>query len=313
MESNLDYISKNNTKLEKNLSRDTLIKRAINMAIATAFVITILKIYALYQTHSLSVMSSLLDSVLDISASFVNYLVIRGATKPADENYRFGYNKIEDLAVFAQAFFFLGAGVWSIVAVIYKFYDGYDIQEPTLGLSFIALITLLNLTLLIYQRHVIKVTKSHLIATDYAHYVTDLSSNLGMMVSLYFYNIKIIDQIVSFGIGAFIIYSAIKLIRTAWSGLIDEEINKEDTDKIIILLKSIPGVLGVHEFKTRKAGGKRFIQLHLEMDGNWPLYKANELTHEVSDKIADLFEEETDIIIHQDPFINKKEYDFKPF
>ena len=89
------------------LKVEGLIKSASYASVAVAFIIMSIKSYAWITTESQSMLASLIDSLLDISSSFINLIAVRIALAPPDDNHRFGHDKFQDLAIFSQSIFFL--------------------------------------------------------------------------------------------------------------------------------------------------------------------------------------------------------------
>ncbi|MFO1130045.1 MAG: cation diffusion facilitator family transporter [Rickettsiales bacterium] len=291
---------------------EELKKNGAMLSILVAIIITGIKLFSWYKTNALSLMSTLLESTLDVLTSTINYFAILFAMIPADNNHRFGHNKIENLAVLGQSIFYLFSGLFIIFLTIYKMYYGYEIENNILGIKFIIVIILFNIVTILYQRYVIQKTNSMIIKVDYIHYMTDLIAHIGVLLSLYFSHIIIIDISISLYIGGYIIHNSISLIKIGFSGLMDEELCKADKQKIVAILRSIPEVLGAHELKTRKAGEKRFIQVHIELDPNLLLIDAHEISDKVMLKILETFPD-AEILIHQDPFNLKEKQKYKLF
>ncbi|NIQ93521.1 MAG: cation diffusion facilitator family transporter, partial [Desulfuromonadales bacterium] len=88
--------------------------RAARISISTAVSLALLKFVAGLFTGSMAILSSAIDSLLDILMSTVNYMAIRQATQPADEKHPFGHGKFETVATLVQAVVIAGSGVWII-------------------------------------------------------------------------------------------------------------------------------------------------------------------------------------------------------
>ena len=279
----------------------TLIKSASYFSVVIGLFIMSIKVYGWLDTSSSSIMASLIDSMLDISASLINVIAIRYALAPPDDNHRFGHDKIQDIAIFAQSSFFLCSGLFALFSSIKSLITGHIMEGHVEGIVVITLATIANVVLVVYQTYVIRKTKSKIIEADKLHYFVDFLTNVAVIISLflsqYFWYI---DSVFGIGISIYIILSAAKLLRFSLKNLTDEETSKHDKDKIISILGQFSEILGVHELKTRHAGDKMFIQFHLELDPDMTLFKA----HKISDAVASGIEAEfpnCEIMIHQDP------------
>lgn len=279
-----------------------LMKSAVMAATFSAILILIAKIYGYIITDSMTILAMLIDSMLDIFSSIVNFIALSLALSPPDNNHRFGKNKIEDLAVFAQSMFFFGLGFFMIFSAIRRWITVQPVVEVDTGIYVMMFSMTLTGILVLYQLYVVRKTKARIVQADSLHYTTDFVSNLGAIISLYLSERwNFIDPLFSLLIAFYIFYGSYKLAVSSWKNLIDHEFSEEDKKKIFDLLsKYNDKIHGIHELKTRQAGSKYFIQFHLELPGDISLHDAHEISDEIMYEIEKLFPS-AEVIIHQDP------------
>jgi cation diffusion facilitator family transporter len=283
------------------ISHANLIKLSLLSSVFVSIIIIILKFYGLVITGSVSVLASLIDSGLDLSVSMMNYVALKYSLEPADDNHRFGHDKIQDIAIFVQSIFFFGSGIFTIFAAISHTLSHHEIESAYVGINVMSISIIITMFLLCFQIYVIKKTNSNLIKADKLHYFTDMCTNLAVIIGVYFgKDYPIIDVILGSLIALYIIYGAYSLLRSSIKHLLDEEFDNKEKDIILKILAEFEEVKGVHDFKTRKAGDKSFIQFHLELDGKMTLYQSHEITEKIMNKIHSIFYN-AEIIIHQDP------------
>ncbi|WGW00078.1 CDF family cation-efflux transporter FieF [Vibrio sp. YMD68] len=279
-----------------------LVTMAAWTATAVATLLMVVKIVAWWLTGSVSLLASLIDSLLDISASVVNLMVIRYALQPADKEHTFGHGKAESLAALAQAMFISGSACFLILNGIDRFFRPHELNSPELGVyvSFFAMVV--TFALVAFQKHVVRKTGSQAIAADSLHYQTDLYMNGAIMIALglSWFGVTQADAVFAIGIGIFILYSAFKMVTEAIQTLLDRKLPDEELEQIRACCLDIEGVLGVHQLRTRMAGPTRFIQLHLELDDNMILIEAHRIADKVEDRLIEAFPG-ADVLIHQDP------------
>jgi ferrous-iron efflux pump FieF len=279
----------------------TLLKRAQYLSVSVALIICAIKIYSWISTDSVALFASLVDSVLDITSSFISMIALRIALLPPDHNHRFGHNKIEDLAVFGQSIFISISGLFALYASGRHIMFTDKIENTGSGIIAMCICCALTIFLVLYQSFVINKTHSNLIKADKLHYTSDLLTNGFVIISLYFSDSFIaLDAIFGIVIASYVIYGSYGLLMKSLKNLVDEEFSDPERQKIINIISTYDEVLGIHEMKTRYAGNKPFIQFHLEMDGAMTL----SAVHDISDKITlDILEEfdGAEITIHQDP------------
>ncbi|MCC2647046.1 MAG: Cation diffusion facilitator family transporter [Rickettsiaceae bacterium] len=292
---------------------NNLLKIASYLSVANAFIIVAMKLYGWIITDSVSILASLIDACLDISASVVNLIAIRLAIQPPDDNHRFGHDKIEDLAVFAQSMFFGGSSVFLVFNSIKKFSEVSSFENYGTGIYIMIASTVLTTALVSFQSFVISRTKSTIIAADKLHYVTDLFTNIAVIASMYItshYGFAYADPIFALIIATYILHNAYKLSIKAIKNLVDEEFSLEDRNRIIKIISKNTMIKGIHELKTRYAGNKPFIQCHLELDGSINLYEAHAITDSIMEELYTEFPG-SEIMIHQDPAGVERNVPFK--
>ncbi|MEF1203447.1 CDF family cation-efflux transporter FieF [Vibrio owensii] len=280
--------------------------RLVTMAAWTATIVAtlllIVKVITWWVTGSVSLLASLIDSMLDIAASVVNLIVVRYSLQPADREHTFGHGKAESLAALAQAMFISGSAVFLILNGIDRFFRPHELNAPELGVYVSLFAMVVTFGLVMFQKHVVRVTGSQAIAADSLHYQTDLYMNGAIMVALglSYFGVTQADAVFAIGIGIFILYSAFKMVSEAIQTLLDRKLPDEELEQIREECLKVEGVLGVHQLRTRMSGPTRFIQLHLELDDNLRLIEAHHIADKVEDNLLELFPE-ADVLIHQDP------------
>ena len=280
-----------------------LMRRATYASTSVAVLLLLAKGAAWLITDSVSVMSSMLDSLLDIAASVVNLLAVRHALTPADREHRFGHGKAEPLAGLAQAAFVAGSAVLLSLEAIHRFSSPQAIAHGEVGIAVMILSIVVTAGLVAYQRHVVRVTGSVAITADSLHYRGDVILNGSVIVSILlstWLGWVALDPLFGLMISGYILYSAWMIVRTSLDRLMDRELPDSERARIREIALRHPEITAVHDLRTRSAGPAVFIQIHLEMDGNMSLRRSHEISDEVERDIMAAFPS-AEVIIHQDP------------
>lgn len=280
-----------------------LVKLASKAAIGAAGLMVLAKFYAWFYTGSLSLQASLVDSMLDIFASILNFLIIRQAIKPADEDHRFGHGKAEAIGGLVQTAFIAGSAVWLIIEVIYRLLDPQPLAQVNLGNYVMIGATLVTGLLITFQRKVVRQTGSLAIKADSVHYETDFLANIGVLISLNvsaYFNWIWLDAIVGGAIAIYIFIASLKIALTSIDVLMDKEMDDQTRSVIVEAIQAHPGILGFHDLRTRTSGYHVFVQFHLDLDKNLPLWKAHQIGDEIEASIRQRLPK-AEIIIHHDP------------
>lgn len=279
-----------------------LVTSAAVAATALASVLLVIKIVAWWYTGSVSVLAALVDSLVDIGASLTNLLVVRYALQPADDNHSFGHGKAESLAALAQSMFISGSALFLFLTSIQHLISPGQLRAPVVGMAVAISALISTLILVMFQRWVVSKTHSQAIRADMLHYQSDVLMNGAIVVALAlsWYGMTYADALFAFGIGIYILISAIRMGHEAVQSLLDRALPEEDREQIIRVIRDWPGVCGAHDFRTRQSGPTKFIQLHLEMDDHLPLVEAHDQAEALEEALKALFPG-ADVIIHQDP------------
>ena len=280
-----------------------LMKRATYASVSVAAFMILLKLVAWIATDSVSMLSSLLDSLLDAAASILNLLAVRQAVTPADREHRFGHGKAEPLAGLGQAAFIGGSAMFLFIEAAHHLAQPVPTGNTMLGVAIMVVAIGVTLALVLYQRHVVQLTGSLVISADELHYRSDVILNGSVILSLVISGIAgwpYADPLFGIAIGLWIIYGAWQVARKAVGQLMDHELPDAERARIRAIALSHSEVTAVHDLRTRTSGPTAFIQVHIEMDGRMSLAEAHRVSDEVEAQLLAAFPR-SEVIIHQDP------------
>jgi ferrous-iron efflux pump FieF len=282
---------------------DRLRRLATYASVTVAALLIAVKFAAWLETGSVALLSSLVDSMLDIAASAVNLVAVRHAMSPADREHRFGHGKAEPLAVLGQSAFITGSAMLLLAEAVRRLISPARIENPPAGIAVMIFSIVVTIGLVLYQRHVVRRTGSIAISADELHYRSDVVLNLSVIAALVLgsaLDIPILDPLFGAAIGIWIVYSAVRLARLSLIQLMDHELPDDEREKIRAIAQSHPDVVAAHDLRTRVAGPTAFIQIHIEMNGTLSLIRAHEISDEVEAELRAAYPN-AQVIIHQDP------------
>jgi len=280
-----------------------LMRRATVASVAAALVLIAAKLVAWFLTDSVAVLSTLVDSVLDLAASVLTLFAVYHAVQPADAEHRFGHGKAEALASLGQSAFVAGSGFLLLIEAIRRVFEPRPIGYEAVGIAVMAFSIMVTLGLVAYQRHVIRRTGSLAVTGDSLHYAGDILINGSVIVALglnWLWGWRALDSVFAVGIVLYLLWNAYQIGRVALDQLMDRELADEDRARIVAIAKDHPETRAVHDLRTRRAGLDTFIQFHLELDPNMKLNRAHAIADEIEVKIRAAFPN-AEVIIHEDP------------
>lgn len=254
-------------------------------------------------TGAVSLLSTLMDSLLDLAASLINLIAVRHAAQPADREHRFGHGKAEPLAGLAQAAFIAGSAAFLLFQAGERLIRPAPIANSEVGIAVMVVSIVLTFGLVVFQRSVVRRTASVAIRSDSLHYQTDLLINLGVIVALFLggrLGWSAADPIIAIGIGVYIILGVVEILKNSLALLMDRELPDAERARIRAIAQAHPGVIAVHDLRTRSSGTQAFIQFHLEMDGALTLLAAHSIAEAVMGEVQAAFPN-AEVLIHEDP------------
>src|SRR3569623_341278 len=228
----------------------SLMRMAGMAAGGVASVLIAIKLYAFIATNSVSLLSSLFDSALDLGASVVNLIAIRTAVTPADAEHRIGHGKAEPLAGLIQVAFILGSSLLLLFEVGQHFLQRQVVEQEGVGIVIMAISIGLTLVLILFQRHVIRQTESVAVQADSAHYFSDFLANGAVILALVLTSLLDwwwIDPLFGLLVALFIAWTAISIGRAALDMLMDREMDDLERDRIKLFVRAHTEVMDSHD------------------------------------------------------------------
>ena len=280
-----------------------LLQAATFAAVGVALVLVIVKAAAFIFTGSVSILSTLIDSMLDVMASLVNLFAVRHALVPADAEHRFGHGKAEPIAGLAQSAFIIGSGAFLMFEAGSRFVHPHLVEHEAGGTGVMIFAIAATVALVKFQRYVIRRTGSVAISADSLHYVSDVLINGAVIAALVignFLDLPWIDPLFGAAIALYIVYTAWHIVTRSVNLLMDRELPESARAQIMKIATAHPEVTAAHDLRTRSSGTHTFIQLHLEMNGDMSLTRAHRISDEVESQIRAAFPN-SEVIIHEDP------------
>ena len=273
-------------------------------SVLVAIILICAKLSVWLYTGSVSILASLVDSLMDSIASMINLFALRYAMKPADDDHRFGHGKAESLAGLAQSAFIIGSALFLLLYCIERLLNPVPtiVEHSGWGIAVMVFSIVVTSMLLLFQRHVYRMTGSVAIKADSLHYRSDLLVNVSIVFALVAtkYGWPSTDVVVGLLIAIYIAYSAIRIGLEALEALMDKELAPNLDREIADMAVSHPDVRGIHELRTRQSGLHYFIQMHIELDDDVSLLHAHAVADQVEASIRQRFPN-SDVLIHQDP------------
>lgn len=251
------------------------------LSVATAFVTIALKLAAWRLTGSVGLLSDALESFVNLAAAVMALAMITVAARPPDEEHAFGYGKAEYFASGAEGTLILVASAGIAWAAIGRLLHPRPLEQAGLGLALSAAASLVNLAV---ARVLLSAGRRHhsiALEADGHHLMTDVWTSAGVIVGIGAVAAtgwRWLDPVVALGVAAQIVWMGVRLVRRSWLGLLDAALPGPERAALQAVLDR-HGADGVHfhAVRTRQAGARRFVDMHVLVPGAWTVRRGHDL------------------------------------
>ncbi|HAM51053.1 MAG TPA: cation transporter [Nitrospiraceae bacterium] len=234
---------------------------------------------------SVSIISEAIHSTLDLFASIIAFVAVWISDSPPDRDHPYGHGKYENVSGVIESLLILLASGWIIYEAIHKILSNKPIKS--VGAGFIVMMVSAAVNLIVSRKiyQVAKASDSIALEADALHLKVDVYVSLGVgcgLLLIWMTGWNLLDPIVAMVIALFIVKKAYDLFKNAYSPLLDSSLPENDIDEIeIIIKKHCCDTIKYHNLRTRRAGARKYIDLHLEVPAGMPVEQA----HAICDKI----------------------------
>lgn len=289
------------------MSLSSVNRRATMVSSGVSLSLVCLKFTVGALSGSVAVLASAIDSALDFLVSLFNAFAVRGAEKPSDEDHNYGHGKLEGLAALVEGLFILASSVYVLRQAYLKFLHPKPFATPGLDLALGVMVVsmIASFFLVAYLDRAARKTRSLVLEADALHYRTDVWSNSVILVGIVlirFTGWTRADPLIAAGVGVYIAWAAIPLLRKSIDMLMDRALPEDLVERIRVIASTHSPLAGdVHEMRTRRSGDVNFVDFHLVLDEHIPLGEAHRIGDEIEMRIRALEQTRWVINIHLDP------------
>ncbi|MDP1996475.1 MAG: cation diffusion facilitator family transporter [Gallionella sp.] len=258
----------------------TSLKRYAYLSIAAALSTILLKGIAWWMTGSVGLLSDALESFVNLAGALMALAMLSLAMEPADDNHAYGHGKAEYFSSAFEGFLILVAAVSIGYAAIERLLNPQAIESVGIGLAVSVVASLINLAT---ARILMKVGRQHnsiTLEADAHHLFTDVWTSAGVIVGVglvWLTGWLWLDPVIALLVAANIVWTGWQLLHRSASGLMDEAIPEERVKAVKAVLEGYRRHgLDFHALRTRQAGMRAFITLHVLVPGAWTVQQGHD-------------------------------------
>ena len=279
--------------------------RAAGLSIASNAILIALKLAAGAITGSIAIITEAVHSGIDLIASVVAFVSVRKADEPADADHPYGHAKIENLAAAIEGMLILvGAGI-IVYESVRRLVDVTEVESLGVGIAVIAFSAVANLGVSTYLGRQARLTESPALAGDAAHLRTDAATSTGVLVALILVEatgITWLDPATALLVAVAIVFAGVRILYRSSRVLVDEALPASELGVVEEAFEQhgAPELEGFHKLRARRAGSRRYIDMHVQFAEGTSLRRAHQLAHELQRDIGTRLRG-ADVLIHLEP------------
>ncbi len=255
-------------------------KRLLWASVAVAIVTIALKTLAWWLTDSVGLLSDAMESLVNLASAMFGLLMVTVAEAPPDEDHPYGHHKAEYFSSGFEGILIIVAGLGILWTAGHRVFDPQPLEQVGLGLALSVGSSVLNGLLAWVMFRAAREHRSLALEADARHLVTDVWTSVGVVVGIVLVHATgwlWLDAVVAMAVALNILKEGGHLVWESSQGLMDEAVEPEVLAQIHEVLHgfgyAIDGREIIHfdHVVTRKAGQRRFVDMHMHMPANWSL------------------------------------------
>lgn len=281
------------------------------LSIVAAVLTILLKLGAYILTNSVGFLSDALESGVNLLAAIAAVWALTYAAKPPDAEHVFGHSKAEYFSSGFEGALILAAAVGIVISAVPRLLAPQPLEQFGLGLGLSLLASMINGAVALILLRAGKRLRSVTLRADAHHLLTDVWTSAGVIIGIALVSVTgwlILDPIIAILVAINIVWTGVKLIQESGSALLDVSIPKEEKQIVDEILSHYDRhQIQFHAIRTRMAGTKRFISLHILVPGSWTVQRGHDLCEEVEAAIHQALPQ-SNVFTHLEPLEDPKSW-----
>ncbi|WP_411875914.1 cation diffusion facilitator family transporter [Vulcanococcus limneticus] len=286
------------------------------LSVAAAVATILLKTWAWRLTGSVGLMSDAMESGVNLVAAIGAFWALTLAAKPADRNHHYGHFKAEYFSSGLESVLIVAAALAIIFAAVGRLQQPQPLEQLGIGLAISLLATALNGLVAWVLLRAAKRFHSITLRADAHHLLTDVWTSFGVVLGIGLVKVTgltILDPLIAIAVALNIIITGWRLFHETASGLLDRSLSDDEHRVLEQVLASYETEdIRFHALRTRVAGSRRFVSLHVLVPGRWTVQAGHDLCEQIEKEIAATLTR-THVLTHLEPLEDPSSWDDQGF
>ena len=271
------------------MSEDQRLTRFAWLSIAAALVTIALKFGAFLLTGSVGLLSDALESLVNLAAAGMALAMLTVAARPPDEEHAYGHSKAEYFASSFEGALILLAAASIAYSSAVRLLHPQEVHDPLLGIAVAAVASVVNLGVATMLLRAGRRYRSIALEADAHHLMTDVWTSVGVMIgvgAVAATGWNWLDPVIALVVALNVVRIGVALMRRSALGLLDTAIPEQDRAAVMRILDAYAAEgAQYHALRTRQAGTRRFVSVHVLVPGAWTVQQGHELLERMEEEI----------------------------
>ncbi|MGZ8511589.1 MAG: cation diffusion facilitator family transporter [Chitinophagaceae bacterium] len=271
---------------------------------AISVLLLVIKLVAYYYTHSVSILTDALESIVNVAAGFIGLYSLFVAAKPRDKDHPYGHGKAEFLSAAIEGTMIVLAGIFIIYQGVQQLIYPVELKKVGLGIWLVAFTAIVNYTMGSICLRIGRKNNSLALNASGRHLQSDTWSTIGIIAGLiliYYTGFKWIDSVLAIGIALFIIFTGYRILRRSIAGIMDEADEKLLAEMVDLLNSNRQeNWVDMHNLRVIKYGSILHIDCHLTVPWYLNIHEAHIEIDKLANPVKQKFGESVELFVHSD-------------
>ena len=255
-------------------------------------------------TGSVGLLSDALESLVNLLAAIVALWALWVAARPADEEHAYGHTKAEYFSSGFEGALVVIAAASILATAIPRLMDPRPVEDVGVGLAISALASVINLGVARVLFGAGRRYHSITLEADAHHLMTDVWTSVGVILGVgaaAATGWDVLDPLIAIAVAVNVVWTGIGLLRRSMLGLLDTALPEPERRSIAAVLAAHTGDgVQFHALRTRQAGARRFVSLHVLVPGEWTVQRGHDYLERLEEEIRGAVPNST-VFTHLEP------------
>ena len=279
------------------------VKNILLFILVANLAVTVMKIVVGSLTNSSSVLADGFHSLSDSASNIVGIVGISIAARPKDKTHPYGHTKFEMLSSLFIGMMMVFIALKIVAEAILQIKNPESLNMTTISLVILIITLIINIIVTKYEYSVGKKVNSYILVSDSLHTKSDVYVSLGVLITLICIKLGfpvIIDKLVSFVVGIFILHGAYEIFKSTISILVDSAVIDENIIREIVV--EFSEIKYIKNIRSRGCENNIYIDMDIMVEPDMTVEKSHELTHNIENTMREKLNKNIQVATHIEPF-----------